>query len=159
MPAKTPDYYFSRIDIDESFSSYAPFEFTLEGRNWPTVEHYYQAMKFENEAYQEKIRQVTHASDARKMGRTRFKKLRKDWKKLKQTYMTRAVYTKFSAHPTLARRLLGTGETRLVENSQYDYYWGCGRDRRGVNMYGQVLMNVREKLMEGLQGTDNIHAN
>jgi predicted NAD-dependent protein-ADP-ribosyltransferase YbiA (DUF1768 family) len=43
----------------------------------------------------------------------------------------------------------------LVESSNYDYFWGCGRDRRGENMYGKVLMNVREKLREELQeGSD-----
>lgn len=36
----------------------------------------------------------------------------------------------------------------LMENSQYDYYWGCGRDRLGHNAYGKVLINVRKKLRE-----------
>ena len=33
----------------------------------------------------------------------------------------------------------------------YDCYWGCGRDTRGLNTYGKVLMNVRARLRkEGL---------
>jgi hypothetical protein len=60
--------------------------------------------------------------------------------------MTRAVYTKCKTHAEIAALLLSTGSNRLVENSQYDYFWGCGRDRRGTNSYGQVLMNVRDKL-------------
>lgn len=61
--------------------------------------------------------------------------------------MTRALYTKCKTHPDVAEQLLKTGSSKLVENSLYDYYWGCGRDRRGTNMYGQVLMNVRDKLL------------
>jgi ribA/ribD-fused uncharacterized protein len=62
--------------------------------------------------------------------------------------MTRAVYTKCRTHPEVAARLLATGDRRLVENNSYDYYWGCGRDRRGDNHYGRVLMNVRARLRQ-----------
>ena len=30
----------------------------------------------------------------------------------------------------------------------YDYYWGVGRDGRGHNVFGKVLMAVRDKLMQ-----------
>ena len=143
--------YFSRMDEDESFSSFSAWPFELEGKRWPTVEHYFQAMKFEKEADQEKIRNAASPQQARRMGRSRIRRLRKDWKKLKAVYMTRAVYTKFMSWPDLQKKLLDTVEEKLVENSQYDYYWGCGRDRRGVNMYGQVLMNVRGKIREDKQ--------
>ncbi len=62
--------------------------------------------------------------------------------------MTRAVYTKCRTHPNIARELLATGDETLVDNNQYDYFWGCGRDRRGNNAYGKALMNVRAKLRE-----------
>jgi hypothetical protein len=62
--------------------------------------------------------------------------------------MTRAVYTTCRANPDVAQRLLATGDCRLVENNSYDYFWGCGRDRRGYNYYGRILMNVRDKLRE-----------
>ncbi len=62
--------------------------------------------------------------------------------------MTRAIYSKCKQHSHIAEALLATGDKRMVENSQYDYYWGCGRDRRGQNKYGEVLMNVRDKRAE-----------
>ena len=61
--------------------------------------------------------------------------------------MTRGVYTKCRTHPEVAERLLSTGARKLVENNNYDYFWGCGRDRRGHNYYGKVLMDVRSKLL------------
>jgi len=48
----------------------------------------------------------------------------------------------------MKQALLDTQEEQLVENSQYDYFWGCGRDRRGDNHYGKVLMGIRSKLAE-----------
>ena len=60
--------------------------------------------------------------------------------------MTRGIYIKCRTHAEVAERLLSTGDRRLVEGSAYDYFWGCGRDRRGYNNYGRILMSVRDKL-------------
>ena len=140
--------YFSRSDVEEDFGTFSKHPFNLEDKEWPSVEHYFQAMKFDDVDYQETIRRAPHPKKARKMGRSRFKKIRRDWKQTKTVFMTRAVYTKCKAHPEIAEKLLATEDRKLVENSQYDYFWGCGRDRRGLNTYGQVLMNVRTKLSE-----------
>ena len=144
------EFYLSRSDANEPLSSYSRHGFDLEGKHWPSVEHYFQAMKFEDPAEQEKVRLAKHPAKARRLGRSRLRKLRKDWSKLRRVFMTRAVYTKCRTHPEVTERLLGTGDTPLFENSQYDYFWGCGRDRRGHNTYGLVLMDVRKKLREEL---------
>jgi ribA/ribD-fused uncharacterized protein len=62
--------------------------------------------------------------------------------------MTRGIYIKCRTHKEAADALLETGDQKIVESSQYDYYWGCGRDGRGHNTYGRVLMAVRDKLRE-----------
>lgn len=143
--------YFSRTDFTQDFGTWSKHPFVLEGKEWPSVEHYFQAMKFADESYQEKIRCAEHPKQARKLGRKRFKKIRTDWRQVKVVYMTRALYTKCKTYPDIARQLLQTNDKKLVENSLYDYFWGCGRDRRGENMYGQVLMNVRSKLREEIE--------
>jgi ribA/ribD-fused uncharacterized protein len=142
--------YFSRTDVDQTFSTYAAYPFNLDENVWPTAEHYYQAMKFTDPAYQEKIRLAATPAQARKLGRTRLKRIRSDWAKVKIAYMTRAIYTRCKTYPEQAS-LLSQSEVKLVENSQYDYFWGCGRDRRGNNHYGQVLMNIRDKLRQQSQ--------
>lgn len=146
--------YFARSDESQVFGAWSDHPFLLEDKTWPTVEHYFQAMKFADPEYQEKIRNTASPKQARKLGRSRFKKIRKDWPKVKVIYMTRAVYTKCKTYPEIAGELLATETQKLIENSVYDYYWGCGRDRRGENMYGQVLMNVRKKLSEELAVSD-----
>ncbi len=146
--------HFSRSDVMNELGTFARHSFFLDECEWPSVEHYYQAMKFVNQDYREKVRQAEHPRRARKLGRNRFQKRRGDWHQVKATVMTRAVYTKCRAHPEVAAALLATGDKTLVENSNYDYYWGCGRDRRGANMYGKVLMNVRDKLREEQAAAD-----
>ena len=138
--------YLSRTDESHPLSAFSAFPFLLDQTLWATVEHYYQAMKFENAAHQEKIRAAESPAQARKLGSTRFRKIRKDWKEIKVVVMTRAVYTQSKTHAEVASALIETNEHRIVENSQYDYFWGCGRDRRGKNAFGQVLMNVRAKI-------------
>ena len=141
-------YYLSRSDVNEPLSSFSRHGFDLDGYFWPSVEHYFQGMKFENSSDREKVRLAEHPAKARRLGRSRFRKLRKDWSNVRRIMMTRAVYTKCRTHPDVAERLLATGDAELFENSQYDYFWGCGRDRRGHNTYGKVLMDVRSKLRE-----------
>ncbi len=138
--------FFSRADINENLGTFSKHSFELDGALWPSVEHYFQAMKFDDADYREVIRTAPHPKKARKLGRSRFKKIRKDWAKVKTVVMTRGVYIKCRTYPGIAQQLLDTDDRKLIENSQYDYYWGCGRDRRGDNHYGKVLMNVRGKL-------------
>jgi ribA/ribD-fused uncharacterized protein len=136
----------SRLDPTHPLASYSRHGFELDGTEWPSVEHYYQAMKFEDEAYREAIRNSAHPADATKLGKDKKHGHRKDWDKVKETYMTRGTYIKCRTHPEVAQALLATGELSIMETSQYDYYWGCGRDIRGHNVYGKVLMKVREQL-------------
>ena len=139
--------YLSRSNPDEVLGTFSQHTFRLEDEDWPSVEHYYQATKFENAKHREKIRAAGHPKIARKLGRSRLKRLRKDWSSVKEVVMTRGVYTKCREHHEVAEALLATGDSKIVENSQYDYFWGCGRDRRGKNTYGRVLMNVRARLL------------
>ena len=143
----------SRTDSDHVLSSFSGPAFFLDDKQWPTVEHYFQAMKLETEADRERIRCAPTAKAARKLGRSRFKRVRKDWRDVRRIVMTRAIYTKCRTDGEVARTLLDTGESTLIENNNYDYFWGCGRDRRGENAYGKVLMDVRNKLQqEGAAG-------
>jgi ribA/ribD-fused uncharacterized protein len=139
--------YFSMDDANEPMARNSPHPFQLDDGLWPTVEHYYQALKFDNADYQMKILSAPSATQAKSLGNARFKKKRSDFKQVRTTLMTRAVYTQAKTYSNIAERILQTGSANLVENSQFDYYWGCGRDHRGDNHYGKILMNVRSKLL------------
>ena len=147
--------FISRTDVTNPLASYSKHEFTLDDAEWPSVEHYYQAMKYSDEDYREQIRNAAHPADATKLGKSKKHGRRKDWDKVKETFMTRGTYIKCRTHPEVAQALLATGNQQIIETSQYDYYWGCGRDRRGDNQYGKVLMAVRNKLLQEQKEAEN----
>lgn len=47
------------------FSNFAPYSVEIDGLLWPTTEHYFQAQKFADPAYRERIRQDEHPSAAK----------------------------------------------------------------------------------------------
>ena len=140
--------YVSRSDQNSPLSSFSRHGFHLDDADWPTVEHYFQGMKFEDPKQRAAIRITASPEEARALAEKHERAVRKDWKKIQQTVMTRGVYIKCLTHPEVAKALLMTGSKKIVETSAYDYFWGCGRDGRGHNTYGQVLMAVRDKLRE-----------
>lgn len=146
--AREDAHYLSMDNAASGLSRVSEHSFELDDETWPSVEHYYQAMKYEKSSDRDAVKNASSAMQARKAGSRWFKKKRADWKKIELTVMTRAVYIKLRTYPELAQELLATGDQMLVEDSQFDYFWGCGRDKRGANHYGQILMNVREKLRQ-----------
>jgi len=136
-------YFYSSRDEYFEFSNFSRHGFTLEDKYWPTVEHYFQAKKFSGHPQEERIRTAPTPSKAKQLGRSRTAPLRADWEKVKDDIMRKAVLAKFRAHENLKKRLLGTGDEKLVENAPKDYYWGCGKDGSGKNMLGKILMETR----------------
>ncbi|WP_395092793.1 NADAR family protein [Armatimonas sp.] len=68
MPIK----FYSKTNGNAYLSNFSSHGFELGGVYWPTVEHYFQAMKFPTHPeYQEKIRLAKSAGQAKTLGRTR----------------------------------------------------------------------------------------
>jgi ribA/ribD-fused uncharacterized protein len=139
--------HFYRVgDEYGEFSNFAPYPIALDGERWPTTEHYFQAQKFEDGVYQQKIRKANSPMLAARLGRDRKQKLRRDWESVKVAVMRKAVLAKFNQHEELLQLLLATGDAELVEHTENDDYWGDGGDGSGKNMLGRILMEVRESL-------------
>lgn len=128
------------------FSNFAAFPIFLDGEQWLTSEHYFQAQKFEDPAYRNLIRLAESPGKAAQMGRDRSKPLRKDWEAVKDDVMRTAVREKFSSHEKLKQLLLSTGDAWLIEHTTNDSYWGDGGDGTGKNMLGRILMEIRDEL-------------
>ena len=142
--------FYSVSDELGQFSNFAPFPIRVDGELWPTSEHYFQAQKFEDKAYRQKIQMAKTPMLAARLGRDRKQKLRRDWESVKVSVMRTAVLAKFAQHEDLGKLLLATGDAKIVEHTENDDYWGDGGDGSGKNMLGRILMEVREQLRSGL---------
>jgi N-glycosidase YbiA len=138
--------FYSVSDDFGQFSNFAPFPIYLDSERWPTSEHYFQAQKFADEVYRQKIRKARSPMQAARLGRDRKQRLRPDWEAVKDGIMRRAVMAKFTQHEELRALLLSTGEAKIVEHTENDDYWGDGGDGSGKNMLGRILMQVRQEL-------------
>jgi ribA/ribD-fused uncharacterized protein len=137
-------------------SNFYPATFALNGCSWPTVEHYFQAQKFPDTDYEQAIRRAKSPAKAKSMGRTRSRRLRNDWERVKNGIMREAVLAKFTQHADLRVVLLGTADAILMENSPTDTYWGIGSHGGGKNMLGKILMSVREELRASTDRGENL---
>lgn len=114
---------------------------------YPTLEHYFQAMKtFEIEEHNA-IMNAETPGKAKKLGRKCT--LRADWEAVKDQVMLTGLRMKFSI-PELKEKLLATEDEFLVEGNYWnDTYWGVC-EGRGRNKLGFLLMQVREEIQRGL---------
>lgn len=148
-PNSCPIYFYKTSDPYGCFSNFSPHRIYLDGQNWLTVEHYYQAQKFIGTADVDVIPLIQGATTpvtAAMLGRDGDRTPRPDWNAVKFDIMAKAVLTKFLSHLDIQAVLLATGDRLIIENSPTDYYWGCGLDRTGQNQLGKILMQVRTEI-------------
>ena len=139
-------FFYSQNQEYGEFSNYAPFGIEIDGLWYPTVEHYYQSQKFEDIDYAELIRNAETPKKASELGKSKNALIKPNWDDIRLETMKKAVTVKFKTHPKLQEVLLATDNAELVENSPYDYFWGCGKDGSGQNNLGKILMEIRETL-------------
>ncbi len=146
---KDQDYY-----EFTNFFEFAPFE--LDGEEWKSSEHYFQAQKFAGTPYKDFIR--LYASTPREAfqysripGVSRWQ--RDDWGRVKVDIMYKALLAKFSQHESLRQLLLSTGERTLIEHTFNDNFWGDGGNGTGSNHLGKLLMKIRAVIQEGCYHT------
>ncbi|EFM09169.1 conserved hypothetical protein [Paenibacillus curdlanolyticus YK9] len=130
------------------FSNFSKHPIELNNKRWATVEHYFQAMKFENTSFEEEIRLLRTPMEAAIAGRDRNKPLRKDWEEMKEIIMRRAIEAKCEQHESVRDILVSTGNCLLIEHTKNDSYWADGGDGSGQNKLGQLLMEVRSEQPE-----------
>lgn len=125
-------------------SNYKKARFFIYGRWWNWVEAPYQAQKTSNADEYEFIWKARTNIEARELGQK--VTVREDWEEIKVRVMKECVIAKFLQHKDLRDQLMTTGNEEIVEDSNVDWFWGCGADGSGKNMLGKVLMEVRDEL-------------
>lgn len=140
-------------------SNFYPCKIEHKGITYPSVEHYYVALKVNSmqfidgkyytpSDFREIVSRIQNPGEVKRLGKK--VKLRSDWDEKKLDFMSWGVREKFKDEK-LAEMLLSTENLFLIEgNDWHDTYWGicsCPKcNNTGENHLGKILMTVREEL-------------
>ncbi|MBW6099577.1 DUF1768 domain-containing protein [Escherichia coli] len=129
------------------FSNFAARPIKVDGKTWPTSEHYFQAQKFLDEKIPRRDPSGFFPYGRRTHGGAIVLSLCvKNWESVKEQVMRKALRAKFEQHAELRALLLATAPAKLVEHTENDAYWGDGGNGKGKNRLGYLLMELREQL-------------
>ncbi len=120
--------------------------FVLDGKEYPSVEHWFQSQKFTDVSLQEQIRLAKSPASAKQLGKKRHPSFQIQWDILREEILIQGLRAKFQQNNELRDKLLATNSLELIEDSFWDAYWGNGRSGRGKNRMGILLMRVRSEL-------------
>ena len=138
-------------------SNFHPSKFTIDGKEYNTVEQYIQAKKaefFKDEIALARIMKLQIPSEIKKIGKRIKNYVKEDWERAAKGIMKRGVTAKFQQNKDLKTFLINTG-TRKIGESTLDTYWGTGIGLNksdtlitdkwcGENNMGFILMDVRD---------------
>lgn len=130
-------------------SNFSAFRVSWERIDFDTSEHAYHWEKFRCEAGWTVAMQIIDARSAHEAFKLaeRNKALRRsDWDDIKVDVMRGILRAKAQQHEYVRRKLLGTGDRELIEDSWRDDFWGWGPNRNGKNMLGKLWMELRSEL-------------
>jgi ribA/ribD-fused uncharacterized protein len=119
-----------------------PFEY--KGLIVQTAENAFQANKTIDSVERMAIALAPTPQEAKRLGR--MCTMRSNWDVYRDEVMLDVVRTKFFSDYGLAKKLISTGEQRLVETNHWgDKYWGVYQGE-GLNKLGQILEVVRAEV-------------
>lgn len=109
---------------------------------YPTSEHCYQAYKVSDVKLAEQVRLAPTPKEAKNIANKL--PIVSEWEDIKYDHMKKVLFYKMICNQSILLKLLSTGNSKIIEDSPYDYIWGCGRDGTGQNLLGKCLMETRE---------------
>lgn len=126
-------------------SNFYPVKININGKTYPSTEHYYQAMKFKDNSIQRKVRNAPTPGRAKELAHQH--NPREDWRNISLDVMERALKAKFKK-PEFQEKLLNTGDAILQEGNTWgDEFWGINlKTGEGKNHLGKLLMKIRDEM-------------
>lgn len=142
----------NKLNGFEWLSNFYPAPFHLDGYDFPSVEHYYQAVKYLQLGCTEQFRAIQTAPTA--LAALELNRAFKDhfpntaWTvEASAEAMGKALRAKFRQNAPLRQRLIDTGDKILHESPGHIYsVWTEHGDGKS-NLLGLKLMEVREELL------------
>ncbi len=129
------------------FSNFAKTPLMFQGMAWPTAEHLYQALKFDDPDIRENIRVQDTPKLAKVKAHAMLEWARKDWEKERQPNMWITLVLKERYSLAFREALERTGDRMIVEATWSDSYWGAVGDYElvGCNLLGRQLVRLRNQ--------------
>ena len=142
--------------IHRFLSNFHPSPFTIDGVEFKTNEHFYQAMKTNDHYEFFNIVEAKGPGEAKQLGRQT--NIRGDWDHIREEVMYMGLEAKFTQNPDLGKMLINTGEKVLQEGNNWnDKYWGVDlKTYKGKNRLGVLLMKLREIMVN--DQTETLHS-
>lgn len=133
--------------------------FTKNDKKWGNfsnfvggVEYIFQAEKYiHDKEHYNAILNAKTPSKAKYLGGKRggkplTKEQIEDWNNKRVMVMKRCIENKFSKDSEYSKLLLSSGDSYILEKSPWDSFWGGGRNGKGKNILGKILMERRNEL-------------
>jgi ribA/ribD-fused uncharacterized protein len=143
-----PLYFNSRIEETAWLSNMHPHIVYWEGLYYKSAEAAYQAAKLEDPRLRKRF---THFTGYQAKIEGLHVKTRGNWDSIKPAVMEAILRDKFKPGTVLAQRLADTDVAELIEKAPWDSYWGDGKDGKGRNMMGKILMKLRDELQQATE--------
>lgn len=139
----TIPYYETSYFALHNFSAHA---ITIDGITYPTAEHAFHALKFNDDEIRQKIINSASPVAAYKLSKELKPRRRSDWDEIKVDVLTSIIRHKVQQNPDVKEVLIASGDERIIEVNPYDDFWGNGPDGNGLNHTGNILMKIRDEL-------------
>lgn len=139
--SRTPEYAFLSAFYPGPFIAPLGKKLVL----FPHREAFYQAHKTKNSAFRSKIINALDASRSKYFGSAKSGcPIVDDFDKGREKLMRKAIRYQMVQNPVLRRLLRDTKKAKIVEDAPWDDFFGTGRDGKGKNVHGKLLMEFRD---------------
>lgn len=139
----TIPYYETSYFALHNFSANA---IEIDGIIYPTAEHAFHALKFDDALIREEIISSASPVAAFNLGKKYKPQRRSDWNDIKVGVLEDIIRRKAQQNPDVREALLLSGNEEIVEVNPNDDFWGNGPDGTGKNHTGTILMKIRGEL-------------
>jgi N-glycosidase YbiA len=127
-------------------SNFYPCQVEYEGMTYSTVEHAYQAAKFDDDELKKEIKNAETPGKSKRLAREYSEHIRNDWNKIKVSVMYELLCEKFMKNETLKQKLINIDEPIVEHNVWNDTFWGVC-DGNGKNTLGKLLEKIKNEIL------------
>jgi len=134
-----------------TFSNMFERPVSINGVEWPSAEHYFQAQKFVDPVAQVQVKEAPTAEAAMQLGAGGATGERREgWDGVQEEVLLLSIREKFSQHKDLAVELMTTQEKTIVmiDNDTWAGMNAASGVPVGKNNVGKALMHVRTEMMQ-----------